>query len=280
MLILKTAALLQSHLLALRKTQQSIGFVPTMGALHAGHISLLSAAKAENTTTVCSIFVNPTQFDNEEDLAKYPRSTEADIDILEANGCDILYLPEAEDVYPPGAPMEYHYDLGAVAEVLEATHRPGHFQGVAQVVDRLLGIVQPDVLYLGQKDLQQIAVISTMVRDRYPGLKIKVVATARNQDGLALSSRNTRLNMSARSAAPTIYQCLISIQAKAASDSFEKVRQECEALLRAKGFTVDYIALINGETFQPLADFDNGVPMAALIAASIGGVRLIDNIAI
>lgn len=275
MLIFTTAQGLSEHL---NKLDTDIAFAPTMGALHDGHLSLIALGQKLGMTTVSSIFVNPTQFNNPEDLAKYPRTIATDIEKLEGAKCDVLFLPTVEDMYPDGTELQQSYELGSPASVLEGTFRPGHFQGVAQIVDRLLDIVHPAKLILGQKDLQQIAIITAMVKTHHPQTEIVIAPTLRDDDGLAKSSRNQRLNIAERSLAPIIYQTLISIQAKQDITSFGIIQKEATDFLKRKGLEVEYLSLINSNTWEELKDFDKKVPMAVLIAAYLGKVRLIDNI--
>jgi pantoate--beta-alanine ligase len=254
------------------------GFVPTMGALHDGHISLIRQAKSENGLTVCSIFVNPTQFNDPEDLAKYPRTTEEDIALLTAAACDVLFLPEVEEVYPDGQRAKEHYDLGYVETVLDGAHRPGHFQGVAQVVERLLQLTEPTRLYLGQKDYQQCMVLRRLIDIRSLPVALHIVPTLREEDGLAMSSRNRRLTEPQRALAGLIYQCLVSIQVKKNMQSFTIVQKECREILEKKGFKPDYIQLADADTLELLSDYEPDRKMVALIAAFIGNIRLIDNL--
>ena len=251
-----------------------------MGALHKGHISLVEESKQNGLITVCSIFVNPTQFNDKTDRAKYPVTTDADIELLLTAGCDVLFLPDEQEVYPGGSDKARIYDFGALETVLEGAMRPGHFKGVGQVVGRLLEIVQPDMLFLGSKDYQQCLVISRLVE--LMGITTEVVRcpTRREEDGLAMSSRNRRLTEPQRAIAGLIYQCLVSIQSKKGATSFAIVQKECDDILRKKGFDPEYIALANADTLELLPDYDAGVPMVALIAARIGSTRLIDNIAV
>ncbi len=275
MFIFKTADDVQDYL---RQQQMPIGFIPTMGALHAGHISLVERARAEGHLTVCSIFVNPTQFNDPEDYAKYPKSTEADIALLLQAGCDVLLLPEERAVYPHGTVMATAYNFGRLEDLLEGAHRPGHFRGVGQVVGRLLEIVQPARLYLGQKDYQQCLVIKKLIElmGKAGEIELSICPTVREADGLAMSSRNRRLTEPQRVLASAIYQCLVSIQSKAEGGKWKIVQKECEELLRAKGFEPEYVALADGNTLEQLADYNNGREVA-LIAAWLGKVRLIDN---
>jgi pantoate--beta-alanine ligase len=278
MLIFKSIDQLQAYLKPLRPEGKKVGFVPTMGALHNGHISLLKASQKDNHITVCSIFVNPTQFNNTSDLEKYPRTTELDIEMLHDNCCDVLFLPDVSEIYPNGQILESKYNLGFVETILEGASRPGHFQGVAQVVDKLLDIVMPDNLYLGQKDYQQIAVIHRLLAIKKYAIRLITVPTMREQDGLAMSSRNKRLTEPQRNVAGVIYQCLISIQSKQGQQPFSVIKKECEELLTKKGFKPDYVALADAKTLEILDDYATDKQMIALIAAFIGDVRLIDNL--
>lgn len=255
-----------------------IGFVPTMGALHNGHISLIRAAAQDNPITVCSIFVNPTQFNNAADLEKYPRTTDQDIAMLTETGCSVLFLPDAGEIYPDGQILKEPYDLGYLETVLEGSFRPGHFQGVAQVVERLLRIVQPDNLYLGQKDYQQCAVLSRLIEIRNLPVHMNIVSTMREADGLAMSSRNRRLTEPQRAIAGLLYQCLVSVQTKQGMQSFSVVKKECIDILEKKGLRPEYIELADAETLELMDNYDPARKTVAVIAAYVGAVRLIDNL--
>jgi len=258
---------------------QRPGFVPTMGALHAGHLSLIQKAKADGLLVVCSIFVNPTQFNDRADFEKYPISIEADIELLINAGCDVLFLPDASEIYPDGETATKTYDFGYLDTILEGAKRPGHFKGVGQVVARLLEIVEPRKLYLGQKDYQQCMVIGKLVE--MMGLKeleVVICPTTREADGLAMSSRNRRLTEPQRAIAGVIYQCLVSIESKQNSSSFDIVRKECEDILVSKGFVPEYVALADARDLTLLDNYKKGTPMVTLIAAKIGEIRLIDNL--
>jgi pantoate--beta-alanine ligase len=279
MVIFKKIAELQKYLKSMRESGRDIGFIPTMGALHAGHISLISKASANGSLTVCSIFLNPTQFNDKKDLEKYPVSTAADIELLIEAGCEVLFLPSVDEIYPGGESETRTYDFGYLDTILEGANRPGHFKGVGQVVARLLHITNPTVLYLGQKDYQQCKVLiklTELMGDGAP--EVRVCDTVREPDGLAMSSRNRRLTEPQRVVAAIIYQCLVSIESKQLTDRFEVVRKQCEDLLQAKGFAVEYVALANAQTLQLMDDYHADTPMVALIAAKIGEIRLIDNI--
>lgn len=256
-----------------------ISFIPTMGALHAGHLSLVAAAKEKASLTVCSIFINPTQFNDPNDYQLYPVTTAEDIKLLLGADCDILFLPDAGEIYPYGTEMATAYNFGELENVLEGAHRPGHFRGVGQVVGRLLEIVKPDHLYMGQKDYQQCKVIGKLIG--LMGLEGKTILhinpTVREADGLAMSSRNRRLTEPQRALAGTIYQCLVSIQGKAGTAPFSVVKKECNDILTSKGFEPEYIALADADTLAEAEDYTQDKNQVALIAAKIGGVRLIDN---
>ena len=278
MVIFKKIKDLKEYIASKRGKEGRIGFVPTMGALHAGHISLVEKAKEKGEITVCSIFVNPTQFNDKKDLEKYPVSTEADIELLINAGCDVLFLPAVSEIYPDGEDEVKAYEFGYLDTILEGAKRPGHFKGVGQVVGRLLEIVAPDALYLGQKDYQQCMVIKKLVEQmEVKNLDVVICPTVREADGLAMSSRNRRLTEPQRVTASLIYQCLVSIQSKQGNSSFAVVRKECEDILRSKGFDIDYVALANANDLTLMDNYKPETRMVALIAAKIGEIRLIDN---
>ncbi len=278
MYIFHKSEALKGYLDQQKAAGRSSGFVPTMGALHQGHLSLIRQARTENGIAVCSIFVNPTQFNDPQDLAKYPRTTEADIALLIEAGCDVLFLPEVAEVYPDGQQLEERYELGYVETVLEGAYRPGHFQGVAQVVERLLRLTTPDRLYLGQKDYQQCMVLKRLIELKQLPVTLHIVPTSREADGLAMSSRNRRLNEPQRTLAGLLYQCLVSIQVKKNLQPFAIVQKECRDILEKKGFRPDYIQLADADTLELLEEYDANRRVVALIAAFIGEVRLIDNL--
>ena len=276
MVIFKIAADLQNYL---QKADKKIAFIPTMGALHAGHTSLVGKAVDEGHLSVCSIFVNPTQFNDPEDFKKYPKSTDADISLLISAGCEVLFLPDVEEVYIDGTAATTSYDFGYLETVLEGAQRPGHFRGVGQVVGRLLEIVHPDFLYLGQKDYQQCMVIGDLIRQmgKEDEIKLVVCPTVREQDGLAMSSRNRRLTDPQRALAGIIYQCLVSIQGKAVSGKFPVVQKECIELMKAKGFEPEYVNLAEADSLKLMDEFTTDTSQVALIATKLGKIRLIDN---
>jgi pantoate--beta-alanine ligase len=278
MILFKTAAPLQEHLQKLRKQGLKTGFVPTMGALHKGHIALMQECKKRCDVVVCSIFVNPTQFNDKKDFEKYPITVEKDIYLLETNKTDILFLPSAEEVYQGNIKKLQHFDLGYLEEILEGKYRPGHFQGVCNVVSRLLKCVQPDVIFLGRKDYQQYLVLQTMMRSFFPGVKIEAVNIQREKSGLAMSSRNARLSEKARKQATAIYKNLLYARTNIFKKDFEILKKEMADNLLKNGFDkIDYIELCDAATLKATKP-TRSKQMIVLIAAFIEGVRLIDNL--
>jgi pantoate--beta-alanine ligase len=281
MIIFKKTRDLKDYISGEQSTRRKPGFIPTMGALHAGHLSLIAKARSNNMLVICSIFVNPTQFNDKKDFEKYPVSVDADIELLAKAGCDVLFLPSVDEIYPGGTTAAKGYDFGYLDTILEGARRPGHFHGVGQVVARLLEIVQPDTIYLGQKDYQQCLVLKKLMELMgLNELKLEICATVREADGLAMSSRNRRLTEPQRAIAGIIYQCLVSIESKQISGDFGVVKKECEDLMKAKGLEPEYVALADARDLTILENYDMGRPMVALIAVRIGEIRLIDNILI
>lgn len=279
MIIFKKIADLQQYFSQSQHAKRPVGFIPTMGALHAGHRSLIDKGRASGQLVVCSIFVNPTQFNDKTDFEKYPITLDADIEMLIGAGCDILFLPSVDEIYPDGTDAAKTYDFGYLETILEGAYRPGHFKGVGQVVARLLDAVKPQYLYLGQKDYQQCMVLRDLVGQMgIKDLEVIISPTVREADGLAMSSRNVRLTEPQRAKAGIIYQCLVSIQSKQEAASFAIVQKECTELLRDKGFEPDYVALADARDLMLLNEYKPGTPMVALIAAKLGSVRLIDNL--
>lgn len=280
MILFKRAAELRDYLEKQRKKGKKTGFAPTMGALHDGHISLLEASKKENDFTVVSIFVNPTQFNDPADYAKYPVTLEKDISLLEAAGCDILFLPSVNEMYPSGQMLKKKYELGYLETLLEGSFRPGHFQGVCQIVHRLLEIVLPDNLYMGQKDYQQCLVVKKLLELTGLGqtVTLHISPTLREKSGLAMSSRNMRLSEMERNAAVAIYQALNQIRKNLQSGSLKTLQQEAAEQLTQKGFRVDYVEIADAGTLYPADNWDGRQKLVALAAAFLGEVRLIDNL--
>jgi pantoate--beta-alanine ligase len=277
MILFKKAMPLSGYLSKVRTSGRRVGFVPTMGALHNGHTALIEACKKDGALTVCSIFVNPMQFNNPTDFKTYPSTIERDIERLLQTGCDVLFLPNREEVYPPGYTPK-HYALGEVETVLEGAFRPGHFQGVCQAVDRLVQIVEPQQLYFGQKDYQQCMVIKKLLSltDR-EDIALNIMPTVREESGLALSSRNLRLTSETRGKAVAIYNTLTFLEAHIAEKPVEVLKRKGMDFLKSEGFDVDYVEIAHAATLQPVAEA-NGQKVVGLIAATIGGVRLIDNL--
>jgi pantoate--beta-alanine ligase len=253
-------------------------FVPTMGALHTGHISLVKTAISQSDVAVSSIFVNPTQFNDPKDFEKYPITIEKDIDMLEAAGCNVLFLPSVKEMYPEGLDNGKQYSLGFLETVLDGAYRPGHFQGVCRVVEKLLRIVHPDKMLLGQKDYQQCMVLTKLVELENIPTKIIICPTQREADGLAMSSRNVRLTVENRNKAPLIYKSLQLIQQNIKPGDITGVIHNAIEMLTAQGFKPDYVAVANAQTLEPVDDWNGKDALVALVAAFLGEVRLIDNL--
>ena len=280
MQILTTAAGLHAYTEQARQTGKRIGLVPTMGALHAGHLQLVQAARAECNEVVATIFVNPTQFNNAEDFRLYPRVPEADAALLAPAGCTALFVPLVEEMYP--RPTVLHFDFGALERVMEGAHRPGHFNGVATVVSKLFHLVRPHRAYFGQKDWQQVAVIRQLVSDLSFDLELVACPTMREADGLAMSSRNRRLGPDARAAAPRLHQVLEAAAAQVRQGvPPAQVQAEAEAALGQHPLiTPEYVVVADAQTLQPLAAYAPGQAVVLCLAAHLGGVRLIDNVVV
>jgi pantoate--beta-alanine ligase len=258
---------------------KKIGFVPTMGALHPGHISLIETSKKEDAITVSSIFVNPTQFNDPTDFEKYPITIEKDIQLLEEAGCDILFLPSVNEIYPQGIKVKKYYELGFIETLLDGKYRPGHFQGVCMVVQKLLEIVLPHRLYLGQKDYQQCMVIKKLVEliglsDR---TEIVICPTLRETNGLAMSSRNMRLSKDEKEKAGVLYRSLQMIKENVGTASPEILKQKAQKMLEEAGLKTDYVQIVNAENLSSFQEWDQHKKSVALLAAFINEVRLIDN---
>jgi pantoate--beta-alanine ligase len=253
---------LQSYL---QSSGKSIGFVPTMGALHEGHLALIKASKEDCELTVCSIFVNPTQFNDPTDFEKYPVTLAADLEKLEAEGCDVVFVPSVSEMYPSGTAQLKQYDLGFIETILEGKYRPGHFQGVCVVVDLLLQAVQPHKLFMGEKDYQQVAVVRRMLELTNSSVELVKCPTVRSSEGLALSSRNARLTEEQKEQALAIFRGF----------GLSSETEFKQSLLEYGFESIDYMACVDPQTLQekPVGE----KPYLILVAAFIGGVRLIDN---
>lgn len=274
------AASLRSAVLAWRRAGERIGFVPTMGNLHAGHHSLVATARAQTDRVVASIFVNPTQFGPNEDFAAYPRTLEADATGLAASGCDLLFAPAANVLYPFGTDASVRVHVPGVSEGLCGAFRPGHFDGVATVVAKLFNLVQPDVAFFGRKDFQQLRVIERMVRDLAMPIEIVGVDTLREPNGLAMSSRNQYLSAEERERAAEIHRTLTAMRdAVGQGRSFAAIESAAVDRLDQSGFRVDYAAIRRADDLSVPAETQRD-GLVALIAARLGKARLIDNVLI
>lgn len=267
---------LKSVLTDLRK-KGSVGFVPTMGALHAGHISLIEKSVKENSTTVASVFVNPTQFNDKNDLKNYPRTESEDFEMLEKAGCDVVFAPTPEEVYPE--PDNRKFDFGSLETVMEGASRPGHFNGVAQVVSKLFSYVEPDNAYFGEKDFQQVAIIKKMCKELSLPLNIIACEIKRAEDGLALSSRNSLLADDEREIAPVIYMTLKESLNRAKWDTVEGTKKwVIEQLDSNNKIKCDYFEIVDSLTLQPIISWSDSTDIQGCIAVKLGTIRLIDNI--
>jgi pantoate--beta-alanine ligase len=276
--IYKTAEELRSFVTKERKQGHRIAFVPTMGALHEGHLSLVRRALKENDCCIVSVFVNPTQFNNPRDLETYPRTLDADSRLLASIGTTALFAPEVETIYPEPDTRVFH--VGAVAEVMEGKYRPGHFNGVMQVVSRLFDLVQPDCAYFGEKDFQQIAVLRAMAREIKSPVEIIACPIVREEDGLARSSRNTLLSEVGRAQAPNIYRILSESRTWSKELSPKAVIERATQLLDAiPTLRVEYFEIVDADTLQPITRWEDSPKPHGCITVYCGDVRLIDNIA-
>jgi len=280
MQIIQDKASLQAFVVKQRQEGKSIGFVPTMGALHQGHLSLIEACRAENEIVICSIYVNPTQFDNKTDLAKYPKNLHSDATLLVDASVDILFAPEDDEMYPEGLEtISSTISFGKLESVMEGKHRKGHFAGVGLVVSKLFHIVKPDRAYFGQKDLQQYAVIRQMVADFSFGIELKRCPIVRETDGLAMSSRNVRLTERERFVASKLHETLQSAKNMLQEGkSLNEIKDTAIAnICKHKDFKIEYFEIVDLKTLQSLSEMQKE-PMAICVAAYLGQVRLIDNI--
>lgn len=281
MKILHTAASLQAHVESCRRAGQRIALVPTMGALHEGHLQLVRAAAAACDVVIVSIFVNPTQFNNAEDFRLYPRLPGADAALLGPAGCTVLFLPSVEEMYPQ--PAVLRFDFGALERVMEGAHRPGHFNGVATIVSKLFHLSRPHQAYFGQKDWQQVAIIRQLVADLSFDIELVSFSTVREPDGLAMSSRNRRLSPQARAVAPRLYQALaLAAELVQAGQLAPAAVQEAATthIQDEPLFQLEYFEVVDARTLQPLTAWHPRQPVALCLAAFIDDVRLIDNVVV
>lgn len=277
MKIIHTIAELKVHLEEYRTTGRLIGLVPTMGALHEGHIRLVERCVQENTVCVVSVFVNPTQFNDKNDLLTYPRTPEQDAEMLRKAGCKFVFMPSAEEMYP--VPDTRNFDFGTLETVMEGSFRPGHFNGVAQIVSKLFDAVMPDKAYFGEKDFQQLAIIRKMTKNLNYPIDIVPCPIVREKDGLAMSSRNRRLSSEEREKAPKIAELLIKsttfVGVKSIQDTISYVR---EGLASDPTFRLEYYDIVDGDTLQSVTNWEDSDYIVGCIAVFCGPVRLIDNI--
>ena len=275
--IFKEIEPLRAFLKVKRGHQNSIGLVPTMGALHDGHLSLIRASKAQNDITVCSIYINPTQFNNASDLAKYPKTVEKDIEMLQKSGCDVLFLPDNGTMYKKEEGLKL--DFGLLDKVLEGEFRPGHFSGVALVVSKFFNIIQPNRAYFGQKDFQQFKIISRLVEELKFNIELPFIPTLREADGLAMSSRNLRLNPEERAKALILFKSLqLGRKELQKGISLKEVKNKIKSMFEAiPDVRLEYFEVANAENLMILDSVNNATNAIMLIAGFVGEVRLIDN---
>ena len=280
MRIYKTASGLRKRLDQDMAKGLSIGFVPTMGALHDGHVSLVSKSTKKNDITVVSIFVNPTQFNEKSDLDKYPRTLKKDAALLEANGCQYVFAPSSKQVYPNGELESVDLDISSLTTYMEGPNRPGHFEGMIQVVYRLLEIVQPDRLYMGQKDFQQFSIVAYMLKKLKMKTKLVVCPIKREADGLAMSSRNVLLTKDNRSRATILYEALSFVHKNQDKYTAKTLEKKALEMLAIKNFKPEYFSIVNGKTLAPVKKIQDHKYVVACTAVWAGKVRLIDNMII
>lgn len=279
MIIIKETSVLQKLLLKSKSQNKSIGFVPTMGALHNGHISLIKESLAKDDITIVSIFINPTQFNDSNDYEKYPITLESDIRLLDQVKTSILFLPALNEIYPNGLQSSFKYNLGFLETTLEGFYRPGHFQGVCRVVHKLLGIIDPTNLFMGQKDYQQCMVVGKLIELHKIPTRLNIIPTERETTGLAMSSRNMRLSADAKQKACNIYKVLNFIKDNITTYAIPELQTKAHEMLMNAAFQkIDYIEICNAKTLMPVNEYDGQTKLVALAAAFIEEVRLIDNL--
>jgi pantoate--beta-alanine ligase len=278
MKIFNTKQELKSYLTAQKERTKTIGLVPTMGALHQGHLSLIKKAKRKNDVIVVSIFVNPTQFDKKEDLTNYPKTIENDTKLLESVSCDVLFFPSVEEIYEDHVSSE-RFDFDGLEHLMEGKFRQGHFDGVGTIVKTLFEIVTPHQAYFGQKDFQQLQIIKKMVKKHHLNVTIKGCAIFREEDGLAMSSRNTRLSKEHRDAAPFIYETLKKVRKKFATENPDKVTEWVENQFKKQPFLeLEYFTIASEKSLERIENKESNKKKRAFIAVFAGEIRLIDNI--
>ena len=276
MQILRDTASAAHFIRTQKQAGKTVGLVPTMGALHKGHLDLVERCRNENDVSVASVFVNPIQFNNSNDLAKYPRTLDTDTAMLDGVGCHAVFCPTANDIYPVKPRITLDFD--ALDKILEGKFRPGHFSGVGIVVAKLFNIIQPDTAYFGLKDYQQFLVVTELVRDFSFHVKLVGCEIVREPDGLAMSSRNQRLSPEDRLKANLIYQVLQKSKTQLDKGDLSQIKSEAEQLLQQQNIRLEYLELANRDTLEILTNFNPSVPSILLMAAYVGEVRLIDNL--
>lgn len=277
MIIVEKLSELREALDMMQHSNRSVGFVPTMGALHEGHISLINRAKSENQVVISSIFVNPTQFNDLNDLVNYPRTPQSDAELLSKAGCDLLFFPQVNEMYPEEKLLEM--DFGMLERVMEGMFRPGHFKGVATIVSRFFEIINPATAYFGEKDFQQLAVIKEMSRRIHPSVKVIGCPTLREENGLAKSSRNIHLTPDERSRSGVIYETLKWAAEEARNKSLEKVKsQALQMISNGTGFKVQYLEFVDADTLISIDKYESSRPERLCIAVLTSKTRLIDNV--
>ena len=277
MVLFQKSQKIHAYINELRAAGQRVGFVPTMGALHQGHLELIRTSLKEADQTVCSIFVNPTQFNDATDLEKYPRTLEQDVAMLLKEGCDLVFHPTREDIYPEGTTGFPDVDLHGLDTHLEGAHRPGHFRGVVQVVHRLLGIIPADLLYMGQKDFQQFTIIERMLEQLKLHTRLRVHPIVREEDGLAMSSRNRRLSPEERRMAPQLYRALVHLNRHFGQKPLSDLKKEALEFLDDPLIQVEYLEVVETQWLQPIETAEESPTAVACVAARVGDIRLIDN---
>ncbi len=277
MYLAKITQALKEYVENLRIQGHSIGFVPTMGALHAGHLELLKRSLRTTDKTVCSIFVNPKQFNDPKDLNKYPRTPEKDIEQLLAIKCPVLFFPSINEMFPPGSFRSPTFDFNGLEQILEGQYRPGHFTGVATVVHRLLQIVDPDILFMGQKDYQQVLIVKKVIEQSDFNCRLQMVPIVREANGLAMSSRNVRLSETTRQKARLIYQTLLWVKTSLKEMPIRMLQNKALEKLNTPPFSPEYFAVVDGKTMLPVTSFTSDQSLVAVTAVKVENIRLIDN---
>jgi len=277
--IIRKIDVLQKFLNSIRNDGESIGLVPTMGALHQGHFELINYSKKETDLTVCSIYINPVQFNDKKDFVRYPRDEEKDISLLENLGCDVVFIPDDEQMFR--GKRLINLDFGSLSNHLEGEFRPGHFNGVALVVSKLFNIVKPEVAFFGQKDLQQYSIIKQMIEEFCFNIELKMIPTVREENGLALSSRNKLFTNEQRKEASKLYQALKKVEdVLQTNNSVLEIKKVVEKFLSSSNLRLEYFEIVNLENFQPVETIEKNNKYGACIAGYLDNIRLIDNIII